>query len=125
MRMTWPSTTPALERPRDRLPRAPALHHNERSSDKTLRYPSSCSASILTTILADVFARLNWRTCGRGDGEVRHVTYFSMAAHEKALPAKSAVAPSPEGSHLRFEAENECARHHRRGGEGRQRGDLM
>ena len=70
-------------------------------------------------ILADVMAQLNWKNLRVAETEkYAHVTYFFNGGNEKPYPGEEprdgAVS---EGRHLRSEAGDERARHHRGGGE--------
>jgi 2,3-bisphosphoglycerate-independent phosphoglycerate mutase len=96
--MTMALTDPALERP----PRALAprnLHYTTMTQyDKTFPLPFVLSREHPDNILADVFARLNWKNLRVAETEkYAHVTYFFNGGNEKPYPGEEReMAPSPK-----------------------------
>src|SRR5258706_8132739 len=96
--MTLALTDAALERPsRSLAPRN--LHFTTMTQyDKTLSLPFVLAREHPDNILADVFARLNWRNLRVAETEkYAHVTYFFNGGNEKPYPGEEReMAPSPK-----------------------------
>jgi 2,3-bisphosphoglycerate-independent phosphoglycerate mutase len=96
--MTLALTDSALERPpRPAAPRN--LHFTTMTQyDKTLSLPFVLPREHPDDILADVFARLNWRNLRVAETEkYAHVTYFFNGGNEKPYPGEEReMAPSPK-----------------------------
>ena len=96
--MTMALTDPALERPsRSLAPRN--LHYTTMTQyDKTFPLPFVLPREHPNNILADVFARLNWKNLRVAETEkYAHVTYFFNGGNEKPYPGEEReMAPSPK-----------------------------
>jgi 2,3-bisphosphoglycerate-independent phosphoglycerate mutase len=96
--MTMALTDPALERPpRSLAPRN--LHFTTMTQyDKTFSLPFVLPREHPSNILADVFARLNWKNLRVAETEkYAHVTYFFNGGNEKPYPGEEReMVPSPK-----------------------------
>jgi 2,3-bisphosphoglycerate-independent phosphoglycerate mutase len=96
--MTMALTDPGLERPsRSLAPRN--LHYTTMTQyDKTFPLPYVLSREHPDNILADVFARLNWRNLRVAETEkYAHVTYFFNGGNEKPYRGEEReMVPSPK-----------------------------
>src|SRR5438034_8981908 len=96
--MTLALTDAALERPsRSHAPRN--LHFTTMAQyDKTFPLPFVLPREHPDNILADVFARLNWKNLRVAETEkYAHVTYFFNGGNEKPYPGEEReLVPSPK-----------------------------
>jgi 2,3-bisphosphoglycerate-independent phosphoglycerate mutase len=96
--MTMALTDPTLERPaRSLAPRN--LHYTTMTQyDKTFSHPFVLPREHPNNILADVFARLNWKNLRVAETEkYAHVTYFFNGGNEKPYPGEEReMVPSPK-----------------------------
>src|SRR5262249_55277580 len=96
--LTMALTDPSLQRP----PRALAPRNlrfiTMTEYDKTFRLPFVLPREHPNNILADVFARLNWKNLRVAETEkYAHVTYFFNGGNEKPYPGEEReMAPSPK-----------------------------